>query len=115
VELEEVYRIHGPYVRCVCYSFVKNWDDADDLMQDTFVTVIMKQTTYNEKTLRTWLYAIAKYECKYFLLRRRPVNFDDVPEIAVDHLHEIEAGELVRNRTAGFITDLCNRLQTQFA
>src|SRR5712691_11669488 len=48
----------------VCYRFVENREDAQDLAQDVFVKAFEHLPTFRrESTLKTWLYRIAMNHC----------------------------------------------------
>ena len=58
-------------VYAVCMSYLHNSDDAEDIMQDTFVTAMRKLDTLNnpEKAER-WLIKIAANKCKDYIKKR---------------------------------------------
>ena len=62
---------------------VLNHDDADDLVQDTFVKVWKYLSNFrNDSQLYTWLYRIASNECITFLNKKKQKNnisIDDMP------------------------------------
>jgi RNA polymerase sigma-70 factor (family 1) len=67
-------------------------DDADDLVQDTFVKVWKYLGNFrNDSQLYTWLYRIASNECITFLNKKKQKNnisIDEVPYDLSDSLTE---------------------------
>jgi RNA polymerase sigma-70 factor (ECF subfamily) len=44
----------------ICYRFVQNSDDAEDLAQEVFIEIFRSVSSFNEKSkLSTWIYRIA--------------------------------------------------------
>ena len=61
---------------------VLNHDDADDLLQNTFIKAWTGlQQFRGESSLFTWLYRIAMNECLNFLTRRREMLSMDDEEV----------------------------------
>ena len=117
MDVDRIYRDHYGYIRRACYSFVKNWADAEDVTQDTFIIAMKKQPkVYCFKAIRSWLYRTARFECLKFLSKRRFVCIDDI-EVEVEHEIErrYQLQGMATERTAGFITNICQKLTTQFA
>ena len=57
---KELFHRHQTTVWRVCYSFVRNADDAEDLMQDVFFKVYRSLHQFEGRSsLKTWLYRIA--------------------------------------------------------
>lgn len=52
----------------LCLHYVQNIEDAEELTQDTFVSVYANLDGFkNESTLKTWIYRIAINKCLDFL------------------------------------------------
>lgn len=69
-----------------------NHDDANDLTQDTFVSVWLNLDRFRgESKLFTWIYRIAWHECLAFLEKKKKqakVPFDDVAYKLANELEE---------------------------
>lgn len=66
---EEAYRQlieeYGNKLLRTCYLILKNKEEAEDLVQETFIKVFNKIDTFEEKSgLYTWIYAIALNLCR---------------------------------------------------
>lgn len=61
--LEELIRLHQPFIYNVAWKMVHDPDDAKDLAQEVFIKVITKLSQFNFKSsFRTWLYRIVANE-----------------------------------------------------
>ena len=60
-----------------------NRDDAQDLMQEVFVSVFRNLSNYRgEGSFKGWLFKIAHYRCIEFYRKKRPTQgLEDTPEI----------------------------------
>src|SRR3954471_25030899 len=55
-----------------CYRMLANYEDAQDLTQETFLRAWNKRESFKgHATLRTWLYRIATNACLDFLDKRK--------------------------------------------
>lgn len=71
-QVDTVYR--------VCYSFMKNKSDAEDLTQETFLRLLAEGTVFeNEKHEKAWLIVTASNLCKDALKKwwRKQENIED--------------------------------------
>ena len=83
-EITELYQRHVDTVYRVCYSYMKNRADTEDMVQDTFIKLISSgvcfQSTEHEKA---WLIVTASNLCKNALRHwwRRRENIDDYTDL----------------------------------
>ncbi|MBC8054533.1 MAG: RNA polymerase sigma factor [Sphingobacteriaceae bacterium] len=64
---------------------VVDHDDADDLVQDTFIKVWKYLSNFrNDSQLYTWLYRIASNECLTFLNKKKQKNNVSIDEMPYD-------------------------------
>ena len=82
------------------YSYVRNAEDAEELMLDSFAEVAAGRTMFaGRSSFKTWLFAIARNKARMFLRKHRPVTvpLDELPEQAAgpkaDPLGELIADE----------------------
>lgn len=83
-EITEIYYRNVDSVYRVCYSFMKNKPETEDMVQETFLRLISKRITFqNEKHEKAWLIVTASNICKDALKRqRRKEQFiDDVQNL----------------------------------
>lgn len=65
IKFKEIYDRNVDAVYKLCYSYMKNKYDADDIVQDAFVQLIRKNPEFeNEKHEKAWLIVTASNLCK---------------------------------------------------
>ncbi len=69
--VEDLYRKYGPMVLRRCRAILHDEDAALDAMQDTFVQVLRREKTLQDRGLSSLLYTIAGNVCLNELRRRR--------------------------------------------
>ena len=80
----ETYNRHVDMVYRVCYSFMKNQTDAEDMVQETFLRLLSNQKKFaDERHEKAWLIVTASNLCKDTLKNwwRTNENIDDYPDI----------------------------------
>jgi len=66
---------HRRELQVHCYRMLANYEDAQDLTQETFLRAWNKRESFRgHAALRTWLYRIATNACLDFLEKRTPVR-----------------------------------------
>ena len=79
VDVEALYRKYGPMVLRRCRSLLRDEERAMDAMQDTFVRVLRRSATLNDRAPSSLLYCIATNVCLNMMRsdRRHPVHSND--------------------------------------
>ena len=97
-ELGEIYHRQVDTVYRVCYSFMKNVPEAEDMTQETFLRLISSgQKFENQRHEKAWLIVTASNICKDSLKRwwRRfeslDERFSDIPAPAMSDNPVLEA------------------------
>ena len=79
-EIAEIYNRHVDTVYRICYSFMKNKPDTEDMVQETFLRLLSSGKTFeNDRHEKAWLIVTASNLCKDSLKRwwRRTESIDD--------------------------------------
>ena len=105
-ELEKIYNEAYRAVYWTAMSLLRNEADAEDIVQDTFVTLIESYDTLNDKDkVIPWLKKIAANKCLNRLTRSKTDTvedefFDDVEAVAEDFLPDsiVESEEARNNK-----------------
>lgn len=64
-EIEKIYNRHVDTVYRVCFSFMKNEADTEDLVQETFLKLIMSGKSFtSQEHEKAWLIVAASNACK---------------------------------------------------
>lgn len=79
-EIAEIYHRHVDTVYRVCYSFMKNVPDTEDMVQEAFLRLVDSGKVFeNERHEKAWLIVTASNLCKDNLKKwwRNHENLDD--------------------------------------
>ena len=88
---EQVVNYYGEKSVERCVKMVLNHDDANDLLQNTFMKAWMNIDYFRgEAKLSTWLYKIAINECITFLNRQRSLNHVSIDDTDVFLLERLK-------------------------
>ncbi len=72
VVIEALVSQYHPYIYRLALSILDDPDEAQDAVQDAFISATMNLDRYRgESSLKTWLYAIALNTCRGHLRKRR--------------------------------------------
>ena len=76
-----LYEVFATGIYRLCYSLLFNREDAEDVMQETFVYAFRNLHRYDSKlsTLKTWLYTIAICRCRNMYRKRQLPTCDLAP------------------------------------
>lgn len=59
---------YGEEIKRVVFTYVRNWQTAEDITQEIFLTIYQHLPTFQGKaSIRTWIYKIAINKCKDYL------------------------------------------------
>ncbi|MCX7994302.1 MAG: sigma-70 family RNA polymerase sigma factor [candidate division WOR-3 bacterium] len=84
---DELVRRHEVKVHNLCYKMLKNYDDAKDMAQETFLKAYRNIKNFDGRSkFTTWLYRIAVNNCINFLKKEYPSGEikDEILEIPKD-------------------------------
>lgn len=84
---DELVRRHEVKVHNLCYKMLKNYDDAKDMAQETFLKAYRNIKNFDGRSkFTTWLYRIAVNNCINFMKKERPSEEikDEILEIPKD-------------------------------
>ena len=72
---DELVRRHSLKIHDLCYKILRNYDDARDMAQETFIKAYRKIRKFHGRAqFSTWLYRIAVNNCLNFLKKQRPTE-----------------------------------------
>lgn len=89
---EIIYKEYAPTIRKLCLSYTGDKDNAEDLIQETFIAVWKKIDSFrNDAKLSTWIYRIAINNClmsirkqQYYIEKIAGKTFIDIPDETSD-------------------------------
>jgi RNA polymerase sigma-70 factor (ECF subfamily) len=72
---DELVRRHSVKIHDLCYKVLRNYDDASDMAQETFIKAYRKIKKFDGRSqFSTWLYRIAVNNCLNYLKKQRPTE-----------------------------------------
>ena len=107
-EIKEVYLRHVDMVYRICFLFLKNEADAEDMVQNTFLKFIGHAAAFeNAEHEKAWLIVTASNLCKDFLRHwwRRRMDIESLPVQA-------EPAEIVVDETLQKVLNLPEKYKT---
>ncbi len=114
--LEEIYSFTRPHIFNMAYSALKNRDDAEDIVQDCYVTVISKLGELkNPESFEKWLNTLAANKIKDFAKKKKPdligdENCDYIASIAEESTDFIPHRKLEREDNSETVDKLVSEL-----
>lgn len=98
-DFEAFYERHWKYVYRLCYTYMRNPEEAEDCAEDVFVRVPNGEFTFTDDTHeRKWLAVTAGNLCKDKLKSFRHTKtdyLDDVPEPSAEDADNTEKNEVL--------------------
>ncbi|GGD00625.1 RNA polymerase sigma factor SigE [Tersicoccus solisilvae] len=89
---DELVRDHGPRVYRLAYRLSGNRQDAEDLVQETFIRVFRSLDTFQPGSLTGWMHRITTNLFLDSARRRSRVRFESLGEDGADRLPSAEPG-----------------------
>lgn len=114
--LEEIYSFTRPHVFNMAYSALKNRDDAEDIVQDCYVTVISKLGELKSpESFEKWLNTLAANKIKDYIKKKKPdligdENFDYIADIAEESTDYIPHRKLEREDNSETVSKIVSEL-----
>jgi RNA polymerase sigma-70 factor (ECF subfamily) len=106
---DELVRRHQVKIHDLCYKMLRNYDDAKDLAQETFLKAYRKINKFDGRAkFSTWLYRIAVNNCLNFLKKQRPTEelFDEITGSGKDDPVERYKSKKFRERIRNAVAKL---------
>lgn len=86
-ELSQIYYRHVKTVYRVCYLYMKNQYDAEDMVQKAFIRLMRDGTVFqSEEHEKAWLIRTATNLCKDYFRSwwSRRIGLEEITDVAVD-------------------------------
>ncbi len=93
----ELYSLYSKAMFNLCLRIMKTREDAEDMLQSSFVDVFSKIETFRfESTIGSWIKRIVVNNC-INELRKRKLDFIDIDKNYIENLTTIDEGSLNLN------------------
>ena len=101
----DIYERYGDRAYDLCFAMLRSGDDAADAYQDTFLTAANKLDQLRDtERLRSWLYSVARNQCRARLRRRK--RSTPVDDAGVDIGTEVDmTADLGRDELRTLLTE----------
>jgi RNA polymerase sigma factor (sigma-70 family) len=79
-DLEEAVNTYGPKLFRYVYTLLCNYQDAEDIVQDVFISAYQGQAGFDGENISAWLYKIAYNKSIDHMRRNKTVSFQQLHE-----------------------------------
>lgn len=80
-DLEEAVQLYGRRMFSYAWALLCDWHEAEDAVQDAFVSAWQHRDGFDGKNVSAWLYKITRNTCLNRLREKKPLSLDD-PDVA---------------------------------
>lgn len=100
----------------ICLSFTKNYFDAEDLAQQTFLAAYQKWESFDGDNLKAWLTTIAANKCKDYIKSkaRTTVSLSEEEYGILEDKGDSPEETVVKKNTMERIHSVCNKLKEPY-
>ena len=96
-EITETYEKYVNTIYRVCFSFMKNTADTEDMVQDTFIKFIKHSKPFNsEQHKKAWLIVTASNLCKDALKKARRTN-ESIDDYTPSHIDKCDENLILKS------------------
>ena len=96
-EITETYEKYVNTIYRVCFSFMKNTADTEDMVQDTFIKFIKHSKPFNsEQHKKAWLIVTASNLCKDALKKARRTN-ESIDNYTPSHIDKCDENLILKS------------------
>ena len=115
-EFELIAAQYQKLIFTVCLSFIKNYFDAEDLTQETFLSAYNHFGTFDGKNPKAWLTAIAANKCRDYLKSplRKTANLSTEELDCIEDSRASPEQEAINNDNVSMIHKFCGRLKEPY-
>ena len=102
--LSKLYDLTANHLYAVCYSYMRNRQDAEDALSEVYLKVMRHINKFNGKSGFNWLYTIAKNTCLNNVKKReREVTVDFADEKTVNLIGAAYTEEITVDDESGIV------------
>lgn len=100
----------------ICLSFTKNYFDAEDLAQQTFLAAYQNYESFDGNNIKAWLTTIAANKCKDYLKNkaRTIVNLSKDEYECLPDNDDSPEDTIVKKITIERVHSICNKLKEPY-
>ena len=100
----------------ICLSFTKNYFDAEDLAQQTFLTAYEKKKTFDGENFKAWITTIAANKCRDFIKSsaRNVISLTGEEYERLEDTKDSPEKIVIKKYTEDSINNLCKQLKEPY-
>jgi len=96
---EELYEMYAGLIKAICYRYLKSWQQSEDLLQETFVTIYQKIHQFSGKgSFEGWIKRISVNNCLRVLKEQQKFYFESIDGVNVSEEQRNESELDYRNK-----------------
>lgn len=106
---DELVRRHQVKIHDLCYKMLRNYDDARDMAQETFLKAYRKINKFKGRSkFSTWLYRIAVNNCLNYIKKQKPTEelYEEITSKGQDDPVQIFKGKRFREKIQAAVAKL---------
>lgn len=114
--LEEYLEEYSGLIFTICYSMTRDYFEAEDLAQETFLSAYRNLSRFDGKNAKAWLAKIATNKCKDYLksaARRSSPSMDEQFSAIVDPSPPVDE-IFLQQQTERKLERVCNNLKEPY-
>lgn len=112
--VDELLLRHKEGLTWFIYEFVHSYDDAEDLMMDTFALLLFKRVRFRgDSSFKTWLYGIGRNLSLNYLRKHKNESVEIIDE-AIPIEIDVES-EVISKENSKALFDALNQLKPEYA
>ncbi|CAB1246361.1 ECF RNA polymerase sigma factor SigW [Clostridiaceae bacterium BL-3] len=115
-QFEKYIKQYEGLVITICFSFTKNYFDAEDIAQQTFLTAYEKLNKFDGKNFKAWVAKIAVNKCRDYI--KSPVKkMEDLTCEDYKYIEDTKSSpeeNMLNNYSDRKIYKLCSRLKEPY-
>ncbi|MHC6181406.1 RNA polymerase sigma factor [Clostridium sp. JNZ X4-2] len=115
-EFENYIAQYERLIITICFSFTKNYFDAEDIAQQTFLTAYENLNKFDEKNFKAWVAKIAVNKCRDYMKspERRVRNFTCEDYKYIEDNRDSPEKNMLDKYSDKKIYNLCTRLKEPY-
>ena len=116
---KQLYEKYGGYLFGICYRYLGNWKDAEDLLHDSFITIFTHFSQFKwkgEDSLKAWTVQVVKNTILMYLREQKYwIETDDLIEaMNIEDSGEGETSDIPYDVLISMIAELPTRFRVIF-
>lgn len=115
-KFEDYIKQYERLVITLCLSFTKNYFDAEDIAQQTFITAYEKAHLFNGENFKAWITTIAANKCRDYLKSpiRNNLSLSEEQYQCIEEQNALPEKIFMENYSREKVYNLCGKLKEPY-